>query len=106
MPFTVTEEDIRLHFTRCGAPPTCPRITPISAGPMASVRLLTKKGTNEPRGCAFIEYEDAESHGVRGWCEMRAFDCAQKALGLHLTKLHGRLINVELTVGGGGKYVP
>ena len=29
----------------------------------------------------------------------------QKALGLHLTKLHGRLINVELTVGGGGKCV-
>ncbi len=29
---------------------------------------------------------------------------AQNALGLHLTKLHGRTINVELTVGGGGAY--
>ena len=37
----------------------------VDAGPMASVRMLTKKGSNEPRGCAFIEYHDAESHGVR-----------------------------------------
>eukprot|EP00042_Codosiga_hollandica_P026125 m.121676 g.121676 ORF g.121676 m.121676 type:complete len:95 (+) comp52099_c0_seq7:26-310(+) len=30
------------------------------------------------------------------------FVYGQRALALHLTKLHGRMINVELTVGGGG----
>jgi hypothetical protein len=29
----------------------------------------------------------------------------QKALKLHHTKLDGRRINVEMTAGGGGKYV-
>ena len=52
--------------------------------------MLTKKGTTQSKGCAFLEYSDAESHG--------------NALGMHLTKLHGRLINVELTVGGGGRF--
>ena len=53
------------------------------------MRLLTRKGTNPPRskGMAFVEVEDAES----------AYQC----LGLHHSRLDGRLLNVERTSGGG-----
>lgn len=54
-----------------------------------NVRMLTKKGTNEPRGCAFVEFHDSSS--------------MMKALKLHHTPVEGRKINVEPTAGGGGK---
>eukprot|EP00042_Codosiga_hollandica_P026123 m.121642 g.121642 ORF g.121642 m.121642 type:complete len:314 (+) comp52099_c0_seq2:192-1133(+) len=74
IPFTATAEDVRLHFARCAK--------------VKGVRLLTEKGAKQHRGFAFVEFEDRLNHG--------------RALALHLTKLHGRMINVELTVGGGG----
>lgn len=53
------------------------------------MRLLTRKGTKPPRskGMAFVEVDDAES----------AYQC----LGLHHSRLDGRLLNVERTSGGG-----
>ena len=54
---------------------------------LLSVRLLsTKEGKS--RGCAFVDFET--STGL------------QRGLQLHHTKLDGRVINVELTAGGGG----
>ncbi len=34
------------------------------AAKIKSVRMLTKKGSDEPKGCAFIEFEDQKSHAV------------------------------------------
>ena len=34
-----------------------------------SVRMLTKKGTGAPKGCAFVELSDRESHWVLGGIE-------------------------------------
>ncbi|CAM9876193.1 unnamed protein product [Pylaiella littoralis] len=54
-----------------------------------SIRLLTHKGTKPPRskGMAFVQVDDAES----------AYQC----LGLHHSRLDGRLLNIERTSGGG-----
>ncbi|KAI8055235.1 hypothetical protein BDF22DRAFT_774719 [Syncephalis plumigaleata] len=72
---STTKDEIKQHFE--------------SAGGIADIRLLTEKGTNAPRGCGFVEFDNANSLKV--------------ALGLHESKLKGRKISVELTVGGGGK---
>ncbi|KAH8119912.1 hypothetical protein DFH11DRAFT_1721814 [Phellopilus nigrolimitatus] len=55
------------------------------------VRLLTPKaGTpTKSKGCAFLEF----SHR----------NALQQGLKLHQSELEGRMINVELTAGGGGK---
>lgn len=44
---------------------------------------------NKSKGCAFVEF----SHR----------NALQQGLKLHQSELEGRRINVELTVGGGGK---
>lgn len=88
----------------------------MGAGGEVAVRLLTEKGTSKPRGCAFVEFDNAVSHNVRALsCMPLLLDrcctvvrtcgsqCVQKALGLHLSKLEGRTINVLLSAGGGGK---
>ncbi len=61
--------------------------------PPPDVRLLTPKAspgkkTTRSKGCAFLEFTSQQ--GV------------QQALKLHQSNLDGRMINVELTVGGGG----
>lgn len=59
------------------------------------MRLITPKATTPGRpvtkskGCAFLEFT--------------AKPGLQQALKLHQSSLEGRLINVELTAGGGGK---
>lgn len=71
--------------------PTLPLLTKTSAftnKQTISVRLLTKKGSNDPRGCAFLEFPCARS--------------MQKALhGYHKASLGGRKINLEIAAGGG-----
>lgn len=57
-------------------------------GDIVGVRLLTKKGTEEPKGCAFVEFSEGA--------------CVAQALKLHHSLMEGRKINVEKTVGGGG----
>ncbi|KAK0500605.1 hypothetical protein EDD18DRAFT_1307276 [Armillaria luteobubalina] len=62
--------------------------------PPPSVRLLTPKAipgktTTKSKGCAFLEFTHRNA--------------LQQALKLHQSQLDGRLINVELTAGGGGK---
>lgn len=53
------------------------------------VRLLTKKGTNESRGAAFVEFPTVSS--------------LQTALVLSGKPLNGRPVRIEPTVGGGGR---
>jgi nucleolar protein 6 len=65
---------------------TCPDPPPM-------VRQLTKRVQNssakeKSRGCAFLEFPKASG--------------LQNALRLHHTVLDGRIINVELSAGGGG----
>ncbi|KAJ6575358.1 hypothetical protein B0H19DRAFT_638079 [Mycena capillaripes] len=78
--YTTTAEAIKAHFAACDPPPT--------------VRLRTPKPTagkpvHKSKGCAFVEF----SHR----------NALQQGLKLHQSELEGRRINVELTVGGGGK---
>ncbi len=47
------------------------------------------KTTTKSKGCAFLEFTHRNA--------------LQQALKLHQSQLDGRLINVELTAGGGGK---
>jgi nucleolar protein 6 len=63
--------------------------------PPPTVRLLTPKSSpvagkpsRKSKGCAFLEF----SHR----------NALQQALKLHQSDLDGRMINVELTAGGGG----
>lgn len=56
---------------------------------VTNVRLLTSKGTQQPRGCAFVEFESSKGY-VAG-------------LSFHRKLLDGRRIRVERTAGGGGK---
>jgi nucleolar protein 6 len=53
------------------------------------IRLLTKKGSNESRGAAFVEFPTAAA--------------LQTALALVGTSLNGRSVRIEPTVGGGGR---
>ncbi|KAG7452404.1 uncharacterized protein BT62DRAFT_926592 [Guyanagaster necrorhizus] len=78
--YTTSLHTIRAHFAACDPPP--------------SVRLLTPKATAgkliaKSKGCAFLEFTHRNA--------------LQQALKLHQSQLDGRLINVELTAGGGGK---
>lgn len=63
--------------------------------PPPTIRLLTPKPStsakplHKSKGCAFLEF----SHR----------NALQQALKLHQSVLEGRMINVELTAGGGGK---
>lgn len=79
--FRTTVDGIKEHFSACDPPP--------------SVRLLTPKASTagkqptKSKGCAFLEFSNRKA--------------LQQALELHHSKLDGRVINVELTAGGGGK---
>ena len=73
MPFTAKPSDVREHFA--------------SIPGLQSLRMLTKK-SGESKGCAFLEFDTS--------------DAVRKILKLHHSKMEGRRINVELTVGGGG----
>ncbi|KAF9056571.1 hypothetical protein BJ165DRAFT_537259 [Panaeolus papilionaceus] len=81
LPYRITKESIAEHFAKCDPPP--------------SVRLLTPKvppGVQKPtksKGCAFLEFTHKNA--------------MQQGLKLHQSTLCGRMINVELTAGGGGK---
>jgi len=77
--YTTTVEGISNHFSSCDPPP--------------DVRLLTPKNsagkkTTKSKGCAFLEFTSQQG--------------LQQALKLHQSNLDGRMINVELTAGGGG----
>ena len=66
----------------------------LNLDPPPDIRLITPKvaagkPTNKAKGCAFLEF--TEKSGL------------QQALRLHQSQLEGRMINVELTAGGGGK---
>jgi hypothetical protein len=59
--FTVTKEDLKHHFKGIEG-----------KGKVVAVRLLTERGTNKPRGCAFVEFENAEAlhvHFLLMWSE-------------------------------------
>ncbi|KAI0734644.1 hypothetical protein C8Q72DRAFT_791904 [Fomitopsis betulina] len=79
--YATPKELIEKHFAACEPPPT--------------IRLLTPKASSNGRqphkskGCAFLEFT--------------AKSALQQALKLHQSELDGRMINVELTAGGGGK---
>ncbi|KAF7339260.1 RRM domain-containing protein [Mycena sanguinolenta] len=79
--YTTTAEAIKAHFAACDPPPTVRLRTP---KPSTSGKSVTKS-----KGCAFVEF----SHR----------NALQQGLKLHQSELEGRRINVELTVGGGGK---
>ncbi|ORY04068.1 hypothetical protein K493DRAFT_404787 [Basidiobolus meristosporus CBS 931.73] len=74
LPYETTKENLTKHFE--------------TAGGIKSVRLITDKQTNKPKGFAFLEFDDPE--------------CLKKALFFHHTFFNRRKINVELTAGGGG----
>lgn len=77
LPYHTTQFDVKQFFGR-------------TVGPnITSVRLLTERGSNKPRGCAFVEFGSKES--------------LAKALGFNGRELDGRKVRIELTVGGGGK---
>lgn len=64
------------------------------ADPPPTVRLITHTPTSgsrrsKPKGYAFLEFTHRNA--------------LQQALKLHQSTLEGRMINIELTAGGGGK---
>jgi nucleolar protein 6 len=77
LPYDTTKEELEEHFKACK-----------SRKELLDIRLLTKKGSNEPRGCAFVEF--------------KSFEGMKIALSLHHSDLKGRRINVEMTAGAGG----
>ncbi|KAJ6621106.1 hypothetical protein B0H10DRAFT_2163237 [Mycena sp. CBHHK59/15] len=72
--YTTTAEAVKAHFGACDPPPTVRLRTPKPPTP--------GKPINKSKGCAFVEFTRTE---------------------ITSTELEGRMINVELTVGGGGK---
>eukprot|EP01104_Vermistella_antarctica_P019081 TRINITY_DN7311_c0_g1_i1.p1 TRINITY_DN7311_c0_g1~~TRINITY_DN7311_c0_g1_i1.p1 ORF type:complete len:167 (-),score=34.31 TRINITY_DN7311_c0_g1_i1:392-892(-) len=72
--YKTTKEDLFVLFQCTGEDPR--------------VRLLTDRVTKKPRGCAFIEFASKRA--------------LQKALKLHHHTMDERVINVELSAGGGG----
>ncbi|KAJ7675378.1 hypothetical protein B0H17DRAFT_1161621 [Mycena rosella] len=78
--YTTTAEAVKAHFAACDPPPTVR---------LRSPKAVPGKPANKSKGCAFVEF----SHR----------NALQQGLKLHQSELEGRKINVELTVGGGGK---
>eukprot|EP00033_Pygsuia_biforma_P001947 GCRY01002169.1.p1 GENE.GCRY01002169.1~~GCRY01002169.1.p1 ORF type:complete len:267 (-),score=48.61 GCRY01002169.1:52-759(-) len=72
--FKTTKEQLQQHLEKVGS--------------ILGIRFLTNQQTGKSKGCAFVDVADPES--------------VEKILLLHHTKLDGRVINVELTAGGGG----
>lgn len=95
--YATPKELIEKHFAACGTCYTCAlkQLLTIAAEPPPTIRLLTPKASSNGRqphkskGCAFLEFT--------------AKSALQQALKLHQSELDGRMINVELTAGGGGK---
>ncbi|KAF8913060.1 hypothetical protein CPB84DRAFT_1742458 [Gymnopilus junonius] len=81
--YTTTLDAIEAHFSSCDPPPTVRLLTPKSKGTTGSVQK------NKSKGCAFLEFTHRNA--------------LQQGLKLHQSTLDGRMINVELTAGGGGK---
>ncbi|KAF8745094.1 hypothetical protein AX14_010565 [Amanita brunnescens Koide BX004] len=78
--YSTTIEGIREHFSSCDPPPDVRLLTP---------KVSVGKQTTRSKGCAFLEFTNQKG--------------LQQALKLHQSMLDGRMINVELTAGGGGK---
>ncbi|KDR85403.1 hypothetical protein GALMADRAFT_54100 [Galerina marginata CBS 339.88] len=81
--YTTTLDAINEHFASCDPSPTVRLLTPKSAGPSGPTQRAKSKG------CAFLEFTHRNA--------------LQQGLKLHQSQLDGRMINVELTAGGGGK---
>ncbi|THG97722.1 hypothetical protein EW026_g4325 [Hermanssonia centrifuga] len=79
--YTTTKEAVQAHFASCEPTPSVRLMAP---KPSTSGRQTAKS-----KGFAFLEF--TEKAGL------------QQALKLHQSDLQGRMINVELTAGGGGK---
>ncbi|KAI5836492.1 hypothetical protein K523DRAFT_288891 [Schizophyllum commune Tattone D] len=79
--FSTSKEAIQRHFSACEPPPEIRLLTPKTTKPGAA--------PTKSKGCAFLEFQNKTA--------------LQQALKLHQSELEGRLINVELTAGGGGK---
>ncbi|KAJ3555219.1 hypothetical protein NM688_g2703 [Phlebia brevispora] len=79
--YSTTKEAVEAHFSSCDPPPTVRLMTPKSS--------TNGKATSKSKGYAFLEFTNKLG--------------LQQALKLHQSELHGRMINVELTAGGGGK---
>ncbi|KAH6916926.1 RNA binding protein [Coprinopsis sp. MPI-PUGE-AT-0042] len=80
--YTTTKDQILSHFSKvCNPPPTVRLLTP---KPKPGVAARPKS-----KGCAFLEFPTKAP--------------LQEALKLHQSMLDDRMINVELTAGGGGK---
>jgi RNA recognition motif-containing protein len=75
IPFQATTQQIEDHFALHGAG-------------KVKVRLLTEKNTGKSRGLGFVDVDTPQQ--------------LVRALRVHRTRLLGRAINVERTVGGGG----
>ncbi|XP_072173754.1 uncharacterized protein [Diadema setosum] len=74
IPYTATTEDITKHFSK--------------AGDLKSVRLATHKDTGKSRGFAYVEFKNNKAY--------------MNGLKMHLSKIQGRPINVEITSPGRG----
>lgn len=81
--YTTSKEQIAAHFSACNPPPTIRLLTP-----KPKPGVPPKPGVKS-KGCAFLEFA---SHNT-----------LQQGLKLHGSTLDGRVVNVELTAGGGGK---
>lgn len=77
LPYDATQQDVYKHFDN------------FLREMVLDVRMLHDRGTGEFRGTCFVDLKDAIS--------------LSKAYKLHHSKLMDRQINVEPTVGGGGK---
>ncbi|KAK0246358.1 hypothetical protein EDD85DRAFT_966636 [Armillaria nabsnona] len=78
--YTTSLDTIKAHFAACDPPPSIRLLTP---------KAIPGKTTTKSKGCAFLEFTHRNA--------------LQQALKLHQSQLDGRLINVELTAGGGGR---
>ncbi|KAF9040413.1 hypothetical protein BDZ89DRAFT_1090303 [Hymenopellis radicata] len=78
--YSTSLDSIKAHFAACDPPPTVRLLTP---------RVTPGKPSVKSKGCAFLEFTHRNA--------------LQQALKLHHSQLDGRMINVELTAGGGGK---
>lgn len=79
--YTTSVDIIKTHFSACDPPPEVRLLTPKTSS--------NGKTTIKSKGCAFLEFSNKTS--------------LQQALKQHHSMLEGRMINVELTAGGGGK---
>jgi len=86
LPKDVTEEQIASHFSSLPSKPTIRLRRPAEPKPNAYRPTPPPKG--RPKIFAFLEFTNSSS--------------LQAALKLNRSNMGGRLINVELTVGGGG----